>query len=174
MKTFSCECGQLIFFQNVFCVACKRELGFLPDSLILSAIEPAENGFFKALSGDAGKLYRKCHNYDRESVCNWMIPESEANDFCQSCRLNEVIPDLSIAGNHTLWALMELAKRRLVYSLLSLRLPLCNKIQDPEKGLAFRFLSDVTNADGTVTRLLTGHDNGNITLNIAEADDGFR
>jgi hypothetical protein len=142
--------------------------------LILSAIEPAENGLFKALSDDANKRYKKCHNYDRESVCNWMIPETDTNDFCQSCRLNKVIPDLSIRGNHELWAVMESAKRRLIYSLLSLGLPLCNKDQDPERGLAFRFLSNVRNADGTITRVLTGHDQGNITLNIAEADDGFR
>ena len=69
---------------------------------------------------------------------------------------------------------MELAKRRLVYSLLSLRLPVNNKIHDPVNGLAFRFLSDIANPDGSVNRVLTGHDNGTITLNIAEADDAFR
>lgn len=162
------------FLSERFLCGVQRELGFLPDLLTLSAIEPVENGLFKALSADGHQLYKKCHNYDSESVCNWMIPETETSEFCQSCRLNEVIPDLSIKGNHILWAVMELAKRRLIYSLLSLGLPLCDKTQDPGKGLAFRFLSDVTNVDGTFTRVLTGHDNGIITLNIAEADDGFR
>ena len=175
MKTFSCTCGQLVFFQNVFCIACKKELGFLPDVLALCTIEPAQNGSFTVPPDVSRKIYKKCRNYARESVCNWMIPEEETNEvFCQSCRLNEVIPDLSIGGNHVLWAAMELAKRRLLYTLLSLHLPLSNKLHDPEKGLIFRFLSDVTNADGTVTRVLTGHDNGIITLNIAEADDGYR
>jgi hypothetical protein len=174
MKTFSCTCGQLIFFQNVFCVACKKELAFLPDSVTLSTLEPASNGLFTAASSDGNRLYKKCQNYDRESVCNWMIPEDEPEVFCQSCRLNELIPDLSLEGNHTLWAAMELAKRRLLYSLLSLHLPISNKTHDPEKGLAFRFVSDVVNPDGSVTRALTGHDNGIITLNIAEADNGLR
>jgi hypothetical protein len=175
MKTFSCECGQLIFFQNVFCIACRKQLGFLPDSLTLSSIESSGEGLFKVPRRASTNRYRKCQNYDRESVCNWMIPEDEGSQiFCQSCRLNEVIPDVSSDRNHALWAVTELAKRRLLYSLLSLHLPVRSKVHDPEKGLAFRFLSDVVNPDGSVNRVLTNHDHGTITLNIAEADDGFR
>src|SRR5579872_3474478 len=123
MKTFTCTCGQLVFFQNVFCIACKKELGFLPDCLVLSTIEPVEYGLFIVPRSASAKSYTKCQNYDRESVCNWMIPEGETDEvFCESCRLNEVIPDLSSERNLLFWALMELAKRRLVYSLLSLRL----------------------------------------------------
>ena len=102
MKTFSCTCGQLIFFQNVFCVACKKELAFLPEFGTLSTLEPASNGLFTAASSDGNRLYKKCQNYDRESVCNWMIPEDEPEVFCQSCRLNELIPDLSLEGDGTL------------------------------------------------------------------------
>ena len=39
-------------------------------------------------------------------------------------------------------------------------------------GLAFEFLEDST--DGDAKRVLTGHDNGLITINIAEADDVHR
>ena len=69
---------------------------------------------------------------------------------------------------------METAKRRLVYSLLNLKLPVANKSEDPRQGLAFAFLSDVVKPDGSVSKILTGHENGLITLNIAEADDATR
>ncbi len=184
MKTFNCVCGELIFFENVSCVVCGRELGFLPDVLILSSLEPAGEGAFKASgAGSGAPLYRKCQNYAKESVCNWMIPirtQSAGNSppkeepFCVSCRLNQTIPDLSRERNRWLWHRMETAKRRLVYSLLNFKLPVANKIDDPQQGLAFAFLEDQTNSDGSLTRVLTGHADGLITLNIAEADDSVR
>ena len=76
MKTFQCVCGGLIFFENISCVICNRELGFLPDKLILSSLEAAGNGLFRA-SGSGrrrAELYKKCQNYAKQSVCNWMIP----------------------------------------------------------------------------------------------------
>jgi hypothetical protein len=99
---------------------------------------------------------------------------SKGNPFCVSCRLNRTIPDLTVPSNHDLWARMETAKRRLVYSLLNLKLPIANKTEDPRQGLAFDFLSDVVAPDGSVSKILTGHDNGLITLNLSEADDATR
>ena len=61
-------------------------------------------------------------------------PGKEQNTFCASCRLNQTIPDLSRDQNHDLWRRMEMAKRRLVYTLLLFKLPLANKYrEDPEK-----------------------------------------
>ena len=180
MKTYTCTCGHLIFFENVTCVACGRELGFLPDMLRLSSIEPAENGLFKAAEAKAkNRFYKKCQNYAEDSVCNWMIPadDSDARNnepFCVSCRLNQTIPDLTVSRNHALWLRMESAKHRLVYSLLNLKLPVANKTEDSKQGLAFAFLSDVVKPDGSVSKILTGHEDGLITLNVAEADDSAR
>ena len=47
-----------------------------------------------------------------------------------------------------------------------------SKIEDEENGFAFDFKADENKPGGK--RLLTGHDNGLITLNIAEADDALR
>jgi hypothetical protein len=180
MKTFNCTCGQRAFFHNVTCIACRRELGFLPDVLRLSSLEPAEKGMFKANGVKPGnQLYMKCQNYAKESVCNWMIPagtpQGETHEpFCASCRLNQTIPDLSRDQNHAQWARMELAKRRLVYSLLNFKLPIANKTDDPQQGLAFAFLEDGIKTDGSASKVLTGHEKGLITLNIAEADDAVR
>ena len=92
--------------------------------------------------------------------------------YARSCRLNRVIPDLSTARNTTAWYRLELAKRRMLYTLLGLGLPVVPKKETGDSGLAFEFLEDST--DGDANRVLTGHDNGLITLNIAEADDVHR
>jgi len=83
-----------------------------------------------------------------------------------------VIPDLTKPGNPEAWYKLEVAKRRLVYSLLALNLPVVNTEDDPEHGLAFEFLADPE--DPTAPRVLTGHAEGVITLNVAEADDAER
>ena len=48
-------------------------------------------------------------------------------------------------------------------------LPLANKFDDPERGLAYEFLAESVGA-----KVLTGHDDGVITINLAEADDAER
>ena len=51
-----------------------------------------------------------------------------------------MIPDLSQAENLANWRKIEIAKHRLFYTLLKLRLPLTTRLEDPEHGLAFDFL----------------------------------
>jgi hypothetical protein len=102
-------------------------------------------------------------------VCNWLVQAGPNHAFCLACRLNQTIPDLSIAANKTLWARLETDKRRLVYSLLKLGLPLTPRI-DGESELAFRFMADTAPQFNESGRVLTGHKDGVITLNIAEAD----
>ena len=60
----------------------------------------------------------------------------------RSCRLTRAIPDPSMPWQREAWYKLEVAKRRLVYSLLHLRLPVANRVDDPEHGLAFEFLAD--------------------------------
>jgi hypothetical protein len=88
--------------------------------------------------------------------------------------LTRVIPDLSLPGTRDGWSRIEAAKRRLVYSLMSLGLPLANKTQDPEHGLAFEFLAEAPPGTPGAEPILTGHENGVIILNVAEADDAER
>ncbi len=59
-------------------------------------------------------------------------------------------------------------------ALLRWRLPHPSKIDDPERGLAFDFLGDVETGSGSASKVMTGHDNGLITLHVAEADDAER
>src|SRR5208282_3245570 len=83
-------------------------------------------------------------------------------------RLTRVIPNLSRPGNKESWYKLEVAKRRLVYTLLALGCPVESKFEKPERGLAFEFLADPANGAPPV---LTGHADGLITLNVAEADE---
>ncbi len=172
MKTFYCDhCGNLVFFENVKCVKCGYALGFLPAPGDISALEPAENGTWRALTrGSTEPFHRECDNGVQHQVCNWMVPASEPNPFCVSCRLNELIPDLSRAGNRDRWHKLEMAKRRILYTIMRLGLPLDGAPEEKRPALRFKFIGDLA-GDPAPT---TGHLNGVITVNIAEADDAER
>src|ERR1700753_1536230 len=171
MKLFSCQaCGQVLYFENVRCEHCGHSLGYLPDKGTISALEPLADGTFKALAAP-DRPYRSCSNYTH-GVCNWMVPADSPEAFCAACRHNHLIPDLSVEGNVLFWAKIEAAKHRLFYTLLKLGMPLENRLDDPEHGLAFDFLADPPqpHAQG----VMTGHANGLITLALKEADDSVR
>ncbi len=95
--------------------------------------------------------------------------ENHESVFCKACDLNRTIPDLGNPEYVQEWKTIETAKHRWVYSLLRMKLPLVSKTINEETGLAFDFVAD-TNLP-KAEKILTGHDNGLITINIAEADD---
>lgn len=157
MKLFVCPvCGQRIYFENSICLACGNGVLHAP---LLQTFVPAQGRF-------------ACGNAT-ENGCNWETEEGVL--FCAACRLNKTIPDLSIAGNRERWVNVEEAKRRVVYSLIRYGLDISPK-QNPGNGtgIAFDFLSDDIGAGPGGERILTGHDNGVITLNVAEADSPER
>ena len=121
------------------------------------------------LAGASPFGYRLCANYTTHDVCNWAIPADNPHPLCPSCRLTRAIPDPSIQWQREAWYKLEVAKRRLVYSLLHLRLPVANRVDDPVHGLAFEFLADQPGGP-----VLTGHLDGVITINLTEADDAER
>ena len=90
-------------------------------------------------------------------ACNWFA--EDGGIYCQSCRLTRTIPNLGSQSNILLWSSVERAKRRLIYDLYRLQLPI--------EGLAFDILADEI-AGHPIT---TGHLAGLITLSLAEADD---
>lgn len=116
-----------------------------------------------------GSPMNLCDNGVKYRVCNWLVPVDSGATLCVACRMNRTIPDLGSERNRILWGRMELAKRRLIYTLLRLGIPLPSKAENPQVGLAFDIISTVSNP--TVT---TGHLNGVITVNLEEADDTYR
>src|SRR5262245_23801550 len=137
MKIFKCgSCDQIVFFESFVCTRCQHTLAFLPDYYVMSALEPGDEGIWNAVTPSAmGEHYRLCRNYSEQSVCNWAIPAAEGNEYCRSCRLNNQVADITEPETKRAWHQLEIAKRRLLYTLLQLGLPLENKEENPERGL---------------------------------------
>src|SRR3984885_10236009 len=172
-----CRCGRPVFFRNSVFLVIRTPLGFEPHLRQVFPIVPGPDPdtWELPIEGAPPRKYRRCTNLESPSACNWLIEERETEGnprrFCISCRLDRTIPDLSVAENGMLWGRLESAKRRLVSSLLALNLPVKSRVdQDAERGLAFDFLSSPPEGP----RVLTGHDDGIITINIEEADDSVR
>ena len=174
MKTFHCQhCRSAVYFENTLCNHCGHVLGVLDDVLDMSALRDRGNGEWAVLAAGAPHpAYRKCQNYAVHQVCNWIVPAESGEAFCTACRLNEVIPNLDRHGHLDRWYRLERSKRRVVYSLLKLGLPLKAKREDPQAGLAFSFLSKQDAAPGQP--VVTGHADGRITINVDEADPSIR
>ena len=168
MKLFECQhCGQLLYFENTRCESCERRLGYLPVRETVTALEP-EGSIWRALA-DPDRIYRFCANAEHDT-CNWLIEANEPDKFCAACRHNRTIPDLSSPENLARWRRIEGAKHRLFYTILKLGLPHFTRAEDPD-GLAFDFLASDESPHGPSTPVMTGHANGVITINLAEADD---
>ena len=167
MKLFHCAvCAQALIFENVYCERCNHRLGYDADREDLVALEPLDGLWAQA--GDPSKTYHFCDNA-RWGVCNWVLPASNNDMFCKACAHNHMVPDLTQDAHVAQWRAIENAKHRLFYALLRLKLPLFTRQQDPEEGLIFDFL-----APSGVEKVITGHEHGEITLNISEADDATR
>ena len=171
MQLFRCgACGQTVFFQNITCERCGAKLAYRPDAARVEAVEPAGDGRWCPLGG--GPAWRDCANAVH-GACNWLVPDDDPAGLCRACRLNHTIPDLTVDRNLQLWQRIELAKHQLVYSLDRFGLPVTGRDSDPA-GLAFDFLADPATGFHEGPQVMTGHAEGLITLNIAEADPAAR
>ncbi len=181
MQLFHCShCGFVVFFESFQCVHCGSALAFDSDAMAMLALEPAggeagRSGLWAQRPAPAeapqppGRYYRLCGHRGTHGACNFTLP-SDAGDapdqLCVSCRQTRVLPDLSVPGNQRRWTQIEAAKRWLFYTLARLgldRLP-------GEQGPVYEFLADLPGAPP----VMTGHAQGVITLNVAEADDDER
>jgi hypothetical protein len=166
MNAFICDvCGQLLFFDNSGCLACGSVLGFDPAATRLRALT-VDGDLLRPADG-APDAFRHCGNR-LAARCNWLIPVDDPSTLCSSCRLTTVRPNDGEADAMAAFADAESAKRRLIYQLGDLGLPISGLDTDPVSGVSFEFLSsrgrDVT----------TGHENGVITLDLSESDDAHR
>lgn len=155
MRDFLCpRCNQRLAFENSVCLNCGSAIGLDPDTRA-----------FAVLDGDPAPA-PICANLDLAG-CNWLVTDDRPDGLCLSCRLTRVRP---ADGDEYLPAffLAESAKRRFVFECLELDLPVAGKDVDPEKGLAFDLLSSSSES------VITGHDEGLITLDLAEGDDVHR
>lgn len=173
MQIFHCgQCGHVAFFDNVQCLHCGAVLAFVPEAEAVQAVVPLEPAPADALTalwqplGEGQPRYRMCANRVNHQVCNFVVREDDPHELCVACRQTQIQPDLSVPGNLLRWQKIEAAKRQLFYTLAKLGVP----PYAPEWWPSYQFLADVPGEPP----VLTGHANGIITLNTAEADDDER
>lgn len=158
MQKFTCSnCHHQVYFHNVRCERCGSALGFDPASLTMIGLLATSDGKLKSLGSRKPQYFRYCANY-QPGVCNWLVPAHQPSELCHGCQLNRFIPNLADPSNVAAWAELERAKKHLIYALLRLGMPLQSK--GPRPDLMFDFVANAT----------TGHVNGVITIDIAEAD----
>ncbi|MCS4509804.1 zinc-binding metallopeptidase family protein [Xylophilus ampelinus] len=179
-RAYRCVCGKPLFLRNSLCLNCGRSLGYDPAMRTVVAIEPGVQPGDWVISGTGSdRIVHRCANLEAPSACNWLIPGGTTAHrhtphnldpgFCLSCSTTRTIPDLAKEENRELWRKLEIAKRRLLSQLLALALPIETRKERPN-GLMFDMVEQVPGGP----KVLTGHDEGLITLNIDEADDARR
>lgn len=144
MQIFSCpHCQQDVFFSNLIC-ACGSQIYFNPDQ--------------QRFETDA----RPCANHDLIS-CNWKAMQGDT--YCRSCAMTKVIPDTFRDANLQLWRSAEGAKRWVLANLSQ-----WGWFTGPDliRAPDFHLLAEETRAGPA--RVIMGHDNGLITINLAEAN----
>jgi hypothetical protein len=148
MRAFTCPvCRHLVTFDSARCLNCRTELVF--DWGDRSFVDAAHNP--------------ECANRGLIG-CNGV---AGPGGLCSSCALTRTRPDDGDGAGLRYFGSAEAAKRRLVFELLELGLPV-QGYREREGGLAFDLLSS---ASGPVT---TGHADGVVTLDLAEADPVHR
>jgi hypothetical protein len=173
MRMFHCGvCGQMVFFENSLCLNCMSGLGFDPDrrEVVTVLIEdPVESGALRRVGEDrlatTEPVKYRCANAELAN-CNWLVPAP--GELCVSCALTQTRPADDDPAGLVEFADAEAAKRRLVFSLLELGLPIVGFRDRPDGGLAFNLLSPGT------WSVQTGHADGVITLDLDEANDAHR
>jgi len=153
------HCASFAFLDWHECEHCGATLGYRFSSL----------GFLQTTDGiatEGDETWRHCAN--RDWGCNWLVADSENAARCFSCRLSRTLPprDDTIA-----WEKLRdtgIAKRRLLVQLVELGLPI-TPFYEAEGGLGFDLLSSFSG-----TRVMIGHANGIITLDLAETVDDYR
>jgi hypothetical protein len=151
VRAFECEvCGAELFFENSVCVTCGSAVGYSRQQHTMVTVD-ADHPI--------------CSNLNR-CGCSWIADPGSTLGLCFSCSLTRTRPADSDTVGLTQYWVAEAAKRRLIFGLDELELPI--KISDGSSGLAFDLLSS---AHG---KIITGYQNGIITLDLAESNDAHR
>lgn len=144
MQRFTCPtCGTRAYFHNMTC-ACGDPLHYDPDRRDMVA---------EAIS---------CANRDAIE-CNWTATRQGA--LCPACALSHVVPDLTVGENARLLASAERAKRWVLANLANWG---WFTADDPGRRPHFLMLSE--NTGGRSQQITMGHEDGEITINVTEAD----
>ncbi|MDN5964060.1 MAG: putative zinc-binding metallopeptidase, partial [Actinomyces sp.] len=160
MKLFQCpSCQHIVYFDNDACVNCGVELSFSRAQHAMVALVDGE-----WTDGD-GTPWRRCRTH--AIGCNWVC--TGETDLCDACLLVRHVPDLIDDTVRGYLHDTGVAVRRLVHQLDDLGLPIVSHRDKPDGGLAFDL--DASTDD---KKVMIGHLNGVITIDITEAQDSHR
>ncbi len=154
-----------MFFDNDRCLRCDSPLGYVHQRRDVVALTEVAPDHLVDL-GNPVRAWQRCATRG-VTGCNWLVPAG-SGAMCESCVLTRTRPaDDDVEGMAEL-VRGEMAKRRLIFQLAELGLPVSPRDESAGRGLTFDLLSS------SATKVITGHDNGVITLDLAEADDEHR
>ncbi|MET0784526.1 MAG: putative zinc-binding metallopeptidase, partial [Leifsonia flava] len=153
-------CASPLYFENSLCVVCGTSLGYSRGE---GEIVPV--GRDGRYVDSAGWIWHVCRNLNL-SGCTWLAPLQGGQ--CSCCDLTRVRPNDADAEGLRNFPLAERAKRHLIAELDELGFPVVGKTEDPVNGLAFDLLSS------TDQKVFIAHDDGIITIDLAEGDDSHR
>lgn len=161
MRVLHCPvCRARVYFENDLCLTCGTSLGVEPVSFTMVAVDPFP-------PSDGGVAWLRCGNAEL-AACNWAVSSVEGpGALCRSCALTRTRPADGDQAGRAWFVEAEAAKRRLVVQLLDLGLPVVGFRQSPD-GLGFDLLSS------EFEQVVTGHEDGIVTVDLAEADDAHR
>lgn len=155
MLAFACPvCERLVTFESARCLHCGSELGFDPTASEMGRVGAEQSG---------GRFSR-CANAGL-AACNWLV--RVPGELCASCELTRTRPNDWDEPGLGGFAAAETAKRRLLFELADLGLPI-RGWREQAGGLAFDLLSS---EHAPVT---TGQADGVITLDLHETDPAHR
>lgn len=148
MQSFTCPaCNARVYFENTFC-ACGAPLYYDPEA--------------RTMLNDAAP----CAN--RDSIqCNWVAIPGEP--LCRSCAMSDTLPALNVGDNQQLLERAERAKRWVLANLSN-----WEWFTDADTGMRPRFQMLSENTGGRAVQIMMGHDNGEIVINVTEADELIR
>jgi hypothetical protein len=166
MRVFRCDCcGHRVPFAVQECETCRAVLGYVSEDRSVRMLLPSNDSATYEVVGHDGRWWR-CMNSAWD--CNWMLTADSDTVWCRSCRLTRGRPDGERPDAVEAWVRAEAAKRRLVHQLDVLGLSFEMRSTSTPDGLVF----DLVHIPGE--RGVTGHFDGVVTLDLAEADDHHR
>lgn len=165
MRAFACPvCRGFVPFEAQHCPSCAVGVGLHLRSHSMLAVN-------EGTAEVDGQVWVRCTQHEPLG-CNWLVPteyEAAARGRCLADSLIRREPDLDDTIAREKLVTTAVALRRLVYQLADIGLPV-----DPywrrDGGLAFDLLSSYSTGE----KILIGHANGVITIDLVESLDAYR
>jgi hypothetical protein len=181
VRSFVCDvCGARVAFENFVCLTSHSPLGFSVSAGRVVVLHEDPDGVLEYRPSVAAPAERRCANQVL-AECNWLAAEGDPDGLCLSCRTTRTRPNDTDTAALAAFVRAEAAKRRLIYQLLDLGLPVVPWMDrrtgpggsveigpDESVALAVDLLSSKDEP------VMTGHADGVITIDLAEGDDPHR